>query len=114
MKHPPDATGKKLGRVASQAAIILIGKNRTDFAKNTVAEATVEIVNVSKADVSEKKLLQKNYVRYSGYPGGIKSPTMQNVVEKKGYTEVFTLAVYGMIPANKLRAKIMKNLIVKE
>ena len=114
MKYIIDATNKKLGRVASEAAIFLIGKNKTDFARNKVSGIAVEIVNASKADISEKKLLEKKYVRYSGYPGGIKSPTMKNVIEKKGYAEIFMLAVYGMIPSNKLRSKIMKNLTVKE
>lgn len=114
MKYTIDATNKKLGRVASEAAVFLIGKNKADFARNKVSGAVVEIVNASKADVGEKKLLQKRYVRYSGYPGGLKSPTMKNVIEKKGYGEVFTLAVYGMIPPNKLRPRIMKNLTVTE
>jgi len=114
MKKTIDATGKKLGRVASEAAIFLIGKDKADYARNKVSGVAVEIVNASKADINEKKLLDDKYVRYSGYPGGIKSPTMKNVIQKKGYTEIFTLAVYGMIPSNKLRAKIMKNLTVKE
>lgn len=114
MKYKIDATNRKLGRVASEAAVFLLGKNRTDFAKNTVAQVAVEIVNASKADISEKKLTEKKYTRYSGYPGGLRAPSMRNVVEKKGYAEIFTLAVYGMIPSNKLRAKIMKNLSVKE
>lgn len=114
MKYVIDATNKKLGRVASEAAVFLIGKNKTDFARNKVSGVAVEIINASKANISEKKLLDKKYVRYSGYPGGIKSPTMKNVIEKKGYAEIFTLAVYGMIPSNKLRPKIMKNLTVRE
>lgn len=114
MKYVIDATNKKLGRVASEAAAILNGKNSTDFSRNTVTHSTVVITNASKADISEKKLLQKKYVRYSGYPGGLRSPSMKNVIDKKGYEEIFTLAVYGMIPSNKLRSKIMKNLTVKE
>lgn len=113
-KHTIDAAGKKLGRVASEAAVYLIGKNQAGFARNKVSGVAVEIINTSKADISEKKLLQKKYVRYSGYPGGIKSPSMKNVIAKRGYGEIFTLAVYGMIPSNKLRARIMKNLTVKE
>ena len=113
-KHIIDATNKKLGRVASEAAAILNGKNSTGFARNTVTHSVVLISNASKADISAKKLLQKKYVRYSGYPGGLRSPSMQNVIDKKGYKEIFTLAVYGMIPSNKLRDKIMKNLIVTE
>ena len=113
-KHIIDAAGKKLGRVASEAAALLNGKNTVDFARNTITETQVEIINASKADIDEKKLEQKTYDRYSGYPGGLKSPAMKNVIAKKGYAEVFTLAVYGMVPSNKLRAKIMKNLTVKE
>lgn len=113
-KYIIDATNKKLGRVASEAAVYLTGKNKTDFARNKVMGAAVEIVNVSKADIDEKKLLDKKYERYSGYPGGLKSNSMKNIIGKKGYAEIFTLAVYGMIPSNKLRAKIMKNLTVKE
>ena len=113
-KYTIDAKGKKLGRVASEAAVFLMGKNRTDFARNTVAPVKVEIVNVSKALISEKKLSQKRYVRYSGYPGGLVSPSMKNVIDKKGYREVFSLAVYGMLPSNKLRPILMKNLTITE
>jgi large subunit ribosomal protein L13 len=114
MKYTIDATGKKLGRVATEAAIFLIGKNTVGFVKNKVTPAKVEIMNAAKADINEKKLLTKTYSRYSGYPGGLVQPSMRNVASKKGFAEIFTLAVYGMIPRNKLRAKIMKNLTVKE
>ena len=113
-KYTIDATGKKLGRVASEAAVYLLGKNQPDFARNKIVGGTVEIVNTSKADISEKKLTQKKYIRYSGYPGGLKSPSMRNVIDKKGYAEIFTLAVYGMLPSNKLRPILMKNLTVTE
>ncbi len=114
MKHTIDAAGKKLGRVASQAAIHLLGKDQVNFVRNRAVGGNVEIINASKIDVSEKKLSQKQYDRYSGYPGGLKSPTMRDVIAKKGYKEIFTLAIYGMLPSNKLRAKIMKNLSIKE
>ncbi|MDQ5969127.1 MAG: large subunit ribosomal protein, partial [Patescibacteria group bacterium] len=54
------------------------------------------------------------YSRYSGYPGGLRQPTMEQVIAKKGYSELFREAVSGMLPKNKLRAKMMKNLIVTE
>ena len=60
-KHIIDATNKKLGRVASEAAAILNGKNSTGFARNTVTHSVVLISNASKADISAKKLLQKKY-----------------------------------------------------
>lgn len=113
-KYTIDAANRKLGRVASEAAVFLRGKNKTDFSRNALAGAKVEIINASKVDMNEKKLSKKKYDRYSGYPGGLKSLSMKNVLEKKGYGEIFKLAVYGMIPPNKLRAKIMKNLTVKE
>jgi len=59
-------------------------------------------------------MLQKTYSRYSGYPGGLKQPTMKMVVAKKGYSELFKEAVSGMLPKNKLRSKMMKNLKISE
>ena len=113
MEHNIDVKGKKLGRVASEAAILLMGKNLPDFVKNKVADVKVTIENVSEMDISQKKLDNKEYQRYSGYPGGRRIRKMKEVIEKKGYSEIFEKAVFGMLPANKLRAKIMKNLIIK-
>jgi len=114
MKHTIDAQNKKLGRVASEAAKILIGKQSTDFTRNTFPTLIVHIVNASKVSMDAKKLREKEYVRYSGFPGGIKRSSGQAVVAKKGYSILFRDAVYGMLPSNKLRAKIIKNLIVTE
>ncbi len=114
MKYVIDAANKKLGRVASEAAALLNGKNTPAFARNKITDAEVEITNASKADISERKRNQTVYSRYSGYPGGLKTPSMATVIANKGYAEIFKLAVRGMVPANKLRAKIMKNLTVKE
>jgi large subunit ribosomal protein L13 len=114
MKYTIDATEKKLGRVATEAAVLLMGKNTTTFARNIVPKVQVHITNASKAAITPKKLTEKEYLRYSGYPGGLKSRTMAQVVEKKGYGEVFRKAVYGMLPGNKLRSIMMKNLVVEE
>lgn len=113
-KYTIDATNKKLGRVASEAAAYLIGKKDANFSKNTVADVKVEILNASKADISSKKMGEKTYDSYSGYPGGLRQPTMKNIIEKKGYREIFSIAVYGMLPTNKLRARLIKNLSVSE
>src|SRR3989344_1604037 len=84
MKYTIDAKEKRLGRVASQAAIILMGKNRTDFARNANPDDTsVEIINASKINLHPKKLSQKTYAKYSGYPGGLKLLTLENVLQKK-------------------------------
>lgn len=113
MKHTLDAKNMKLGRVASKAAHFLMGKDTPSFARNKVANVSVEIVNASKADIREKKMLEKKYITYSGYPGGLKTQKMKEIVAKKGIEEVFKLAVYGMLPPNRLRARVIKNLIVK-
>jgi large subunit ribosomal protein L13 len=114
MKYTLDAQNKGVGRVATQATAFLLGKNRADFAKNKIPDVTVEIKNTSKAKIDLKKALQKTYSQYSGYPGGLKQPTMAKTIERKGYSEVFRKAVSGMLPKNKLRAKMMNNLIITE
>lgn len=113
-EHVIDAENKKLGRVASEAAAILIGKDSVEFAKNKVAPVKVVINNASKADITDKKKTEKTYTRYSGFPGGLKKPTMKKVLEKKGYTEIFRKAVNGMLPKNKLQTPRLKNLTVNE
>lgn len=109
-----DAEGKKLGRIASEAAAILIGKNNPDFQKNTVADVKVEIINSSKLDISEKKARTKVYTNYTGYPGGLRKKTLAEIATKKGYAEVLEKAVTGMIHNNKLKKVIIKNLTIKE
>ncbi len=113
-KYTLDAENKKIGRIATEAAVLLMGKNLKDFKRNAIPQVVVEIKNTSKASIDEKKLLQKTYSRYSGYPGGLKQPTGKQVVSKKGYRELFREAVSGMLPKNKLRAKMLKNLKVTE
>ncbi len=112
--HTINAEGKKIGRVASEAAKILMGKTSASYASNKVADVFVHITNASKADISEKKKDEKKYARYSGYPGGLKFPTMAKVISKKGYSEVFRIAVKGMLPKNKLAPRMLKNLKITE
>ena len=112
--HTIDAAGKKLGRVASEAAKIIMGKDLVSFARNTAPKVKVVIENASKIHVTEKKMTQKQYKRYSGYPGGLRFKSMTEVIAEKGYKEIFRKAVYGMLPTNKLRAIMIKNLEVKE
>jgi large subunit ribosomal protein L13 len=114
MKYTIDAENKRIGRVATEAAVFLMGKNLTTFAKNTIPNIKVEIKNTSKALILDSKKAQKTYSRYSGYPGGLKQPTMEQVIVKKGYSELFKEAVSGMLPKNKLRAKMMNNLMITE
>ncbi len=114
MKYTIDAQGKKLGRVASQAAAILMGKNTTSFAKNTVADSKIEVVNVAQADITAHKKEKDTYVTYTGSRGGLNTETLSQLIARRGMPEVFRRAIYRMLPDNKLRDVRMKNLIIKE
>jgi len=114
MKYTLDAQGKKLGRIASQAAAYLIGKSMTSFAKNEVADAHVEIINATKADITAHKKVSDSYVTYTGFRGGLKSETLGELINRRGMSEVFRRTVYRMLPPNKLRDKRIQNLIIKE
>jgi len=109
-----DATNKKVGRLATEIAVILMGKNDPSYEPNKVAPHKVIVSHVSKLSIDPKKMNQKTYSKFSGYPGGLKKISMPRMIEKKGYAEVLRKAVYGMIPGNKLRKQIMKNLIITE
>jgi large subunit ribosomal protein L13 len=114
MKMTIDAKDQKLGRLASNIAMHLMGKNKVDFAKNKVGDVEVEVINASKLDIDPEKLKTKTYKRYSGYPGGQKEIKMQRMIEKKGYEGIIKNAVRGMLPPNRLRNKRLLNLTIKE
>jgi len=113
-EHTIDATDRSFGRIASEAAVLLMGKDDASFRRNTVSDVKVNIINASKAKYNSKKLSDKIYQRYSGYPGGRSERTMQEVIDKKGYKEIFEKAVYGMLPSNKLRSILMKKLNITD
>jgi large subunit ribosomal protein L13 len=110
-EHIIDAAGQSLGRVASEAAKVLLGKDSTAFAKNVVRDVKVKVINVSKLNTTEKKMKQKTYHFYTGYVGNQKSPTLSQLAAKKGMGEAVRISVKGMLPGNTLRDKRMKNLI---
>lgn len=114
MIHTIDAKGKTLGRTASAVAKLLQGKDKPTYERNKVTGDQVHLINVSQSKIATTKLNVKTYARYSGYPGGLTKEKMQNMVDRKGYGEAFKLAIYGMLPANRLRAIIMKNLTISE
>ncbi len=109
-----DAKGRKLGRVASETAHILMGKDNPSFVRNKVTSPGVSVTNVGQILVDPKKIKQKKYTRYSGYPGGLKKESLGKVIKDKGMTEAFSRAVYGMLPSNKLRSQRMKLLFIQE
>ena len=108
-----DASGKRLGTVATEAARVLMGKNRTDFARHTVAPVQLTIENAAKLDVPYNKR-GEIYQSYSGYPSGRKTETLEHLAKRLGYSEVIRRTVKGMLPKNKLKAVLMKNLTVTE
>jgi large subunit ribosomal protein L13 len=105
-----DAENKTIGRVASEVAKALIGKDSPDYQPNVVIKDDVQIVNASKAKIDMKKLKTKKYQWYTGFPGGLREKNLEQMIEKKGYGEIFKKAVYGMLPDNKLRSERMKKL----
>jgi large subunit ribosomal protein L13 len=113
MKHTLDATNKKLGRLATQTAVLLMNKNSIDFARNKTPEVQVEIINIDKLTIDQKKKEGTIFKKYSGYPGGLKTETLGKLSNRMGMPEVFKRVVSGMLPKNKLRSKMIKNLTVK-
>jgi len=113
MKYTIDAKNRVPGRIATEVAVFLMGKNRTDFARNKIPEVEVEVTNVDSMKLEAKKLKAKSYHTHSGYPGSLKSLSQEHIVNTKGAGEVLRRAVYGMLPKNKLRPQMMKNLKIR-
>lgn len=89
-----------------------MGKDKPDFVRNAVADVKLKITNSSKIVTTNRKMDQKVYKTYSGYPGGLKEKTMKKVVSDDGMQEALRIAIKGMLPKNKLRDRMMKNLII--
>jgi large subunit ribosomal protein L13 len=104
-----DAQGQILGRIASQAAFLLRGKHKPEYTPHLDLGDHVIIVNVDKVRLTGRKLEQKKYVRYTGFPGGLRTNRLAQLMH--GHPEqVLSHAVKGMLPKNRLGRKIMKNL----
>jgi len=96
-----DAEGKTLGRLATQIADTLRGKRKQQFTPHTDTGDFVVVVNAEKIHVTGNKLDQKRYYRHSGYPGGLKSRTLREQLDRRP-AEVLRAAVKGMLPKNRL------------
>ena len=106
-----DANGKTLGRVASQVARILRGKHKPQFTPNSDMGDFVIVVNAEKVKVTGKRMEQKEYFHYTGYPGGAVFQQIKDVI-KTHPERVIEHAVKGMIPHTKLGRQIIKKLKV--
>ncbi len=103
-----DADGKILGRLATEIADVLTGKTKPEYTPHLDLGDNVVVINASKIKVTGKKLTDKIYYNYSGYPGGMKEARLEEKMTKNP-SEVIRLAVWGMLPKNKLRkARIRK------
>ena len=103
-----DAEGKTLGRLATQIADTLRGKHKPEYTPHVDTGDFVVVVNAEKIAVTGKKLDEKLYHRHSGYPGGLKTRTLREQLDRRP-TEVLRKAVKGMLPRNKLaRVQINK------
>ena len=104
-----DATDVVLGRLASRVALILRGKDKPYFTPNQDCGDNVVILNADKVKLTGKKLTDKVFVRYTGYPGGQRFATPKEILAKKP-TELVRMAVKGMLPKTRLGNKLIKNL----
>lgn len=109
-----DAQGKRLGVVAAEAALVLLGKRSPAFARHIALPTAVTIMNARLLDISEKKRGQEVYKTYSGYPGGQRVETLGHLAGRRGYGEVLARTIGGMLPKNRLHRVRMKNLSIKE
>jgi large subunit ribosomal protein L13 len=109
--HTIDASGKILGKVATEAASLLMGKHKPIFSRHLDSGDFVVITNAEKVKVSGNKSKQKLYYRHSGYPGGLKSISLEKLSQTDP-TRVIEYAVKGMLPKNRLQDGMMKRLRV--
>lgn len=104
-----DAAGQSLGRVAAQCAAYLLGKHRADYAPHRVGVDTVTVVNAAQVVLTGRKLEQKVYHHYTGYPGHLKTIYAKDLMQKDP-GQLIERAVYGMLPPNKLRKERLQHL----
>jgi len=109
-----DASGRTLGRVATEAAVVLMGKNKPTFERHAYTGFPVRVVNASKLRITAKKLESIYHHRYSGMRGGLRTLKGTETAEKKGLKELIKLAIYQMLPGNKIRREMMKHLKVED
>ena len=103
-----DAEGKPLGRVAAKVASMLRGKNKATYTPSQETGDFVVVINADKVAITGRKRQNKMYYRHSGYPGGLKDSTFNELIERHP-TDPVELAVRGMLPKGPLGRKLLKN-----
>jgi len=107
--HTINASGQILGRLATSVAVFLRGKHKAGFLPYLEPREVVAVFNTDKIKVSGKKMKQKLYIYHTGYPGGLRKKNLE-VAFANDSRWVLREAVYGMLPKNRTRDKIIKNL----
>ncbi len=108
-----DAKGYRLGKLATEIATVLQGKNNPNFERHIISDITVTVENAGQLDIPEKKK-DEIYQTYSGYPGGRKTETLDHLAKRLGYAEVIKRSVSGMLPNNKHKKRLLAKLIIIE
>lgn len=111
--HFFDATGLVLGNLAVQISNKLSGKDKSIFTPNINTGDKVVVTNASKIVVTGSKETKKEYIHYTGYPGGLRTESLKHLFERRP-NEVIKRAIKGMLPNNKLRKERMTNLYIYE
>ena len=106
-----DAEGQTLGRLASRVAILLRGKHKPNFTPHVDCGDNVIVINAEKINLTGNKWTDKTYIRHTGYPGGQRSRTAQELFDKHP-ERIVEKAVKGMLPKNRLGADLFRNLRV--
>lgn len=104
-----DAEGQNLGRMAVKIACSLLGKDKATFSPHQMCGDHVIVLNAGKVLLPPKKSLRKVYYRHTGHPGGLKTTSLEDMIEKKP-EEVIHRAVKGMMPLNRMRTTLLKRL----
>lgn len=107
-----DAAGRAVGRIATEVAMILRGKNKPTFAPHIDAGDAVKVINAGSVKFTGRKLVQKDYYHHTQYPGGLRRTPMKKVMDANP-AEVLKRAVYGMLPKNKHRDAMIQRLTIE-
>ena len=106
--HKIDASDKAVGRIATQIALILRGKNKVEYLPHLDMGDIVRVINIDKLKFTGKKIEQKKYYKYSGYPGGLKTKKIADLKP----SDILKRAVRDMLPPTKHRVSMLKRLII--
>lgn len=113
MLYEIDATNKKIGRLASEIAVILQGKKSANYEPRLEGNDKVAVKNINKVEINQEKAKQRIYYRHTTQIGHLKEQSLKMLVEKKGPGAALRKMVMGMLPKNKLRIRRIKKLTIE-